>query len=580
MKTNKLNESRSPRKGDRVKMDYYNKLNNGEKGTCVGRIGELCTIEWDDGTKSKEITSYLTVIEEAEKNEDMIIGYDEGSIKEQIRILNKNIEDYKQLIIDEPEDKDYWEEQIKKCEEEIADLQSYKPLDEAADIGEEDFIEVNDPSIVDKLDFAGAVEIRGNKVYGDANTLKQLKNEMDNLTEAKVFGAKANKLNEASYSGDSKYYKVCGSVKEYNEDGFAFCPECEKDTLDEALAIGDKVQISTPGNAAYDGRQGVVDYVGDVITVLFSDGVSPKMNNFDPQQVKKLNELLSNKNTELVEASYGGAFNDYDDDDYDDDDDEGKMVGVSFDISAPSNMKESEIETIIRKAIGATDLDIPGYMEIHTLEESLNEDNKLLPIQELNPDGTPKQYDVKFMDLEKVPGLLNWDIADQLQKYFRDNKLWVDELYFNETKGSIEYDINCGDWKHEHLRSKWLIEELFKQLGIVAEVNSYTTEEDGTDNYSAHYVVRATGKMNESIDPPSGEDPDLSAIPQIGQEVMYRGKITTIVDYEQDPEYGYDFLVVNPFWNGQDERFKNIWVGNNIDFVDYGPNDIGLQPPG
>lgn len=61
---------------------------------------------------------------------------------------------------------------------------------------------------------------------------------------------------------------------------------------------------------------------------------------------------------------------------------------------------------------------------------------------------------------------------------------------------------------------------------------------------------------------------------------MYRGKRTTIIDYEQDPEYGYDFLIKNPFWSGEDERFENIWVGDQVDFIDWGPNDIGLQPPG
>ena len=321
-------------------------------------------------------------------------------------------------------------------------------------------------------------------------------------------------MHAAVYGGDSKYCKDCGAVKVYDEDGFAYCPKCNE-SLREAKVFGAKVN--------------------------------------------KLNE---------------DTFNDYDEDD------EGKMVGISFDVSVPSNMKESEIETIIRKAIGATDLDIPGHMEIHILEESLTEDNKLLPIEVLNPDGTPKQYDVKFMELEKVPGLLNWDVADQLEQHFRNNNLRFYELHYNEVKDCIEYDISWGDWKHEHLRSKLLIEELFENLKIVAHINSYTTEEDGSDNYSAHYIVRAMGKMNEAITPPTGDDPDLSAIPQIGQEVMYRGKRTTIIDYEQDPEYGYDFLIKNPFWNGEDERFENIWVGDQVDFIDWGPDDIGLQPPG
>jgi hypothetical protein len=101
------------------------------------------------------------------------------------------------------------------------------------------------------------------------------------------------------------------------------------------------------------------------------------------------------------------------------------------------------------------------------------------------------KYDVKMMELEKVPSILNWDIADQLQDCFRENKLWVDELHYNQVQDRIEFDINWGDWKHEHMRAKWLLQELFEKLGIVAKINSYTTEEDGSDTYSAHYNVYA-----------------------------------------------------------------------------------------
>ena len=44
-------------------MDHYSKVNNGQEGTVTGRLGELCWVTWDDGTKSKEIKGYLTVIE-------------------------------------------------------------------------------------------------------------------------------------------------------------------------------------------------------------------------------------------------------------------------------------------------------------------------------------------------------------------------------------------------------------------------------------------------------------------------------------------------------------------------------------
>jgi hypothetical protein len=55
--------------GDRVKMDHYSKVNNGATGTCKGRIGQLCSIEWDDGSKSKEITTFLTKIDDEKINE-------------------------------------------------------------------------------------------------------------------------------------------------------------------------------------------------------------------------------------------------------------------------------------------------------------------------------------------------------------------------------------------------------------------------------------------------------------------------------------------------------------------------------
>ena len=72
-KRNEMKEimSTSIKPGDRVKMDYYAKLNNGATGTCKGRIGQLCSIEWDDGSKSKEITTYLTKIEDVNESNEL-----------------------------------------------------------------------------------------------------------------------------------------------------------------------------------------------------------------------------------------------------------------------------------------------------------------------------------------------------------------------------------------------------------------------------------------------------------------------------------------------------------------------------
>lgn len=67
------------------------------------------------------------------KTEAMTIGYSDGTIKSMIKQLEKEIEDYKWLIINEPEDKEFWEAEIKKCQDEIEDLKSSKPITESTE---------------------------------------------------------------------------------------------------------------------------------------------------------------------------------------------------------------------------------------------------------------------------------------------------------------------------------------------------------------------------------------------------------------------------------------------------------------
>lgn len=75
--------------------------------------------------------------------------------------------------------------------------------------------------------------------------------------------------------------------------------------------------------------------------------------------------------------------------------------------------------------------------------------------------------------VEKVEALLN-----------ADNMYAEVEPY--STLPAFTVHISWGDWKHEHLRAKWLIEEA--NLGTF--IKSETTEEDGSDCYSAtHYFI-------------------------------------------------------------------------------------------
>lgn len=110
-------------------------------------------------------------------------------------------------------------------------------------------------------------------------------------------------------------------VDDYNEDEDDFI-EFEE-SYSSFIREGDKVRVSTPGNATYDGRTGVVDWVDDVVLVIFDDGKKPRMNNFDRGQVTKIDESLSEDgeqstvkfNDKLVRlpklADYCDELNDY-----------------------------------------------------------------------------------------------------------------------------------------------------------------------------------------------------------------------------------------------------------------------------
>lgn len=55
---------------------------------------------------------------------------------------------------------------------------------------------------------------------------------------------------------------------------------------------------------------------------------------------------------------------------------------------------------------------------------------------------------------------------------------------------------------------------------------------------------------------------------RVGQTVMYGGKRTVIVKIEHDDKYGYDLLIKNPNWDGNNPKLENIWVGENVKTID------------
>lgn len=359
------------------------------------------------------------------------------------------------------------------------------------------------------------------------------------------------------YGGDSKYCRDCGAVKVYDEDGFAYCPKCNE-SLTEAKVFGAKGEKKLD-EASYGGAYDIAD------DQYFT---REDLQNFADEVI----ECIAAREDVLMDVS------------------ELFIDGSNITLGLNNAERNGEFEHSIKFRVDMRKIKYPHDLSkyVQPIASDFITEYKS-QCGELNEATDEPQYDVKFTDMERVesptlaPVDLNDDIANQLQAHFEKNKLYCD-VYYNDYEGCLEYDINWGDWKHEHLRSKWLLEELFEQLGIKARIESEVTEENGSDCYSARYMVYGVGTVNEALEveeqPNDVEEPPF--LPNAGDDVLYRGKMTKVLETEDyDPEYDdYDCLIRNPFWNGEDERFKNIWVvSKHLDPADWGPNDIGLQPP-
>ena len=82
---------------------------------------------------------------------------------------------------------------------------------------------------------------------------------------------------------------------------------------------------------------------------------------------------------------------------------------------------------------------------------------------------------------------ISYEDEKKIYDYLNGKDMWC-ETWVDRTGAFdiIKVDINWGDWKHEHLRCDYLME----QIGYIS-INSFVTEENGSDCYSAqHWYVR------------------------------------------------------------------------------------------
>ena len=75
----------------------------------------------------------------------------------------------------------------------------------------------------------------------------------------------------------------------------------------------------------------------------------------------------------------------------------------------------------------------------------------------------------------------------KIEKEVSDKGVYADVYQYADLP-VVCVEINWGDWKHDHLRADWILEELGWNL-----FKTEITDEDGSDCYSAiRYYVKAS----------------------------------------------------------------------------------------
>lgn len=126
------------------------------------------------------------------------------------------------------------------------------------------------------------------------------------------------------------------------------------------------------------------------------------------------------------------------------------------------------------------------------------------------------------------------DYREELQQFLNDRcgrQFNVDVT----TDGRLFIDITWGDWKHDHLRADHLVDKFFAEKGLMVDVDKVTTEEDGSDCYSAeHYYTLSdfvfTQKPAEDLD--EGILGDLGKVAKAGAKAI-GNKIANTKTYQK-----------------------------------------------
>ena len=237
-------------------------------GTLVDIYGLEQNIDIFDDSKSAENLAH-EVLKDIQDSEVFVVSIDEGGTTDFIKCISKSKDSQDNL----KESNSGVLYAIAYCEDPDIYSEEFWGWDTESDVGYE-LMEfgslIQDADVFDSLE---AAEDRADDV-------------LSSIFEDEVF-----------IVGLDPYtpHNLTGFVKKIIRDSVN-----ESKSMDETIKVGDKVKVSTPGNDYYNGRTGVVDYTEDgIVTVKFDDNNSPRLNNFDLNQVIRINESKSIKESNI-----------------------------------------------------------------------------------------------------------------------------------------------------------------------------------------------------------------------------------------------------------------------------------------
>lgn len=152
---------------------------------------------------------------------------------------------------------------------------------------------------------------------------------------------------------------------------------------------------------------------------------------------------------------------------------------------------------------------------------------------------TPTEINEAYVRINKISKSLLNELNTYLKSTWDERGEYAPTADITKRNGgdAIYFNIVWGDWKHDHMRLWYLMNEFFRDRGYIIERDVVTTETNGTDSYSAehYYTVQGNDESDEvkAMHEWYGDHPDLK--PLAGDACSAMGKLVqNLTDTNKD----------------------------------------------